>query len=55
MIIKVKMKQSLKKINELALSLNNANGEIHRLKGIKYPQMLKKVESLKLQIKKIRK
>lgn len=44
--------QSLKKINELVLSLNNANGEIHRLKGLISPDA-KKVESLKLQIEKL--
>ena len=44
--------QSLKKTNELVLSLNNANGEIHRLKGLISPDA-KKVESLKLQIEKL--
>lgn len=42
--------QSLKKINELVLSLNNANGEIHRLKGLISPDA-KKSKALNYRLK----
>lgn len=45
--------QSLKKINELNLSLNNANKEIHRLKELISPDA-KKIEELKKSFQEIK-